>query len=56
MINIMLPYGLQTTQHTSGGAVTAVLASCCENCVEISRNGGPMFYRFFLGKPAMRTR
>ena len=44
----------QTTQPTSGGAVTAVLASCCSNCVEppAPRIGGPI-YRF-LGKPAIR--
>ena len=28
---------LQTTQTTSGGADTEVLASCCGNCVETSR-------------------
>ena len=28
--------GLQTTQHTSGGAVTAD-SSCCANCVEFPR-------------------
>ena len=46
---------LQTTQPTSGGAVTAD-KNCCANCVEPSRpsNGGPI-YRF-LGMPAMRTR
>ena len=46
---------LQTTQPTSGGAVTAD-SSCCANCVEPPRpsNGGPI-YRF-LGMPAMRTR
>ena len=41
---------LQTTQPTSGGAVT-VDSSCCANCVEPPSNGGPI-YRF-LG---MRTR
>ena len=43
------------TQHTSGGAVTAV-TNCCANCVETSRpsNGGTI-YRFF-GKPVMRAR
>ena len=36
--------GLQTTQHTSGGAVTAD-SSCCANCVEPSAPsiGGPFF-------------
>ena len=29
-------YGLQTTQPTSGGAVT-VVSSCCANCVEPPR-------------------
>ena len=29
-------YGLQTTQPTSGGTVTAV-TNCCANCVELSR-------------------
>ena len=45
---------LQTTQPTSGGAVTAD-NSCCANCVEPSAptKGGPI-YRF-LGMPAMRT-
>ena len=45
---------LQTTQPTSGGAVTAD-SSCCANCVKPPRpsNGGPI-YRF-LGMPAMRT-
>ena len=49
------PPRLQTTQHTSGGAVT-VVSSCCANCVEppAPSNGGPI-YRF-LGMPAMRTR
>ena len=36
---------LQTTQSTSGVAVTAVLASCYANCVETSHpsNGGPIY-------------
>ena len=38
---------------TSGGAVTAN-SSCCANCGEPLRNGGPI-YRFF-GMPAMQTR
>ena len=42
--------GIETTQPTSGGAVT-VDSSCCSNCVEPSR----LIYRFF-GMPAMRTR
>ena len=44
----------QTTQHTSGGAVTAVLTSCCSNCVETfcPQQMGPDF----LGKSVMRTR
>ena len=49
----MRPCWLQTTQPTSGGAVT-VVSSCCANCVEPPRNGGPI-YRF-LGMPAIRTR
>ena len=46
---------LQTTQPTSGGAVT-VVSSCCANCVNLPAPsiGGPI-YRF-LGMPAMRTR
>ena len=46
---------LQTTQPTSGGAVT-VDSSCCANCVELSRpqRWGPDLP--FFGKPAMRTR
>ena len=40
---------LQTTQPTSGGAVTAN-SNCCANCVE----WGPDLP--FLGMPAMRTR
>ena len=47
---------LETTQPSSGGAVTAN-SSCCANCVEPPRppsNGDPI-YRFF-GMPAMRTR
>ena len=45
---------LQTTQPTSGGAVT-VDSSCCANCVEPPRPNGGTIYRF-LGMPAMRTR
>ena len=47
--------GLQTTQPTSGGAVT-VVSSCCANCVEPPRpqQWGPDLP--FLGMPAMRTR
>ena len=47
---------LQTTQPTSGGAVTAD-KNCCANCVEPSRpqQWGPDL-PFFLGMPAMRTR
>ena len=47
--------GLQTTQPTSGGAVTAD-KNCCANCVEPSRpqQWGPDL--LFLGMPAMRTR
>ena len=46
---------LQTTQPTSGGAVTAA-KNCCANCVEPSRpqQWGPDLP--FLGMPAMRTR
>ena len=46
---------LQTTQPTSGAAVTAN-KNCCANGVKPSRpsNGSPI-YRF-LGMPAMRTR
>ena len=46
---------LQTTQPTSGGAVTAD-KNCCANCVEPSRpqQWGPDLP--FLGMPAMRTR
>ena len=42
---------LQTTQPTSGGAVTAN-SSCCANCVEPPRpsNGGPI-YRFWACPP-----
>ena len=49
-----LPW-LQTTQPTSGGAVT-VVSSCCANCVEPPRpqQWGPDLP--FLGMPAMRTR
>ena len=47
-----VPCRLQTTQHTSSGAVTAD-SSCCANCVEPSRNGGPIHR--FSGMPAMRT-
>ena len=47
---------LQTTQPTSGGAVTAV-TNCCANCVETSRSQQWGFRStVFLGKPAMRTR
>ena len=44
---------LQTTQPTSGGAVTAV-TNCCANCVEHSRpqQWGPDIP--FYGKPVMR--
>ena len=48
--------GLQTTQPTSGGAVTAD-TNCCANCVDTSlpqSNEGPI-YRF-LGKPVTRNR
>ena len=47
---------LQTTQPTSGGAVTAD-SSCCANCVDPTRpqHWGPDL-PFFLGMPAMRTR
>ena len=47
--------GLQTTQPTSGGAVTADSSSCA-NCVEPLRpqQWGPDLP--FLGMPAMRTR
>ena len=47
--------GLQMTQLTSGGAVTAD-SSCCANCVEPPRpqHVGPIYH--FLGMPAMRTR
>ena len=34
--NLPHVYGLQTTQHTRGGAVTAV-TNCCANCDETSR-------------------
>ena len=46
---------LQTTQPTSGGAVTAD-SSCCANCVEPPRpqQWGPDLP--FFGMPAMRTR
>ena len=46
---------LQTTQPTSGGAVT-VISSCCANCVEPPRpqQWGPDLP--FFGMPAMRTR
>ena len=45
----------QTTQPTSGGAVT-VVSSCCANCVEPPRpqQWGPDLP--FFGMPAMRTR
>ena len=33
MNNVNIWFRLQTTQHTSGGAVTAV-TNCCANCVE----------------------
>ena len=46
---------LQTTQHTSGGAVTAD-SSCCANCVEPSRPPQWGFDLPFLGMPAIRTR
>ena len=48
--------GLQTTQPTSGGAVTSD-SSCCANCVKLSRpqQWGPDL-PFFPGMPAMRTR
>ena len=44
---------LQTTQPTSGGAVTAV-TNCCANCVEPSRpsNGGPIYRFFWASGPA----
>ena len=47
---------LQTTQPTSGGAVTAD-KSCCANSVEPSRpqQWGPDLPCFDLGMPAMRT-
>ena len=47
--------GLQTTQPTSGRAVTAD-SSCCANCVEPPRpqQWGPDLP--FVGMPAMRTR
>ena len=47
---------LQTTQPTSGGAVTADSSSCA-NCFEPSRPQqiGGQIYRFW-GMPAMRTR
>ena len=43
---------LQTTQPTSGGAVT----NCCTNCVEPSRAQQWEPHLPFLGKPPMRTR
>ena len=45
---------LQTTQPTSGGAVTAE-SSCCANCVEPLR-GGPIYRFLGMPQPAMRTR
>ena len=36
IITVNLLLGLQTTQPTSGGAVT-VVSSCCANCVEPPR-------------------
>ena len=33
---------LQTTQPTSGGPVT-VVTTCCANCIQTSRNGGPIY-------------
>ena len=56
--SVLIPIlGLQTTQPTSGGGVTAV-TNCCANCVELSRTqqwGGGRF-TVFLGKPVMWTR
>ena len=46
---------LQTTQPTSGGAVTAD-SSCCANCVEPPRPQQWGRDLPFLGMPAMRTR
>ena len=47
---------LQTTQPTSGGAVT-VVSSCCANCVEppAPSNGGPI-YRVFSSVFAITER
>ena len=55
MAVVMLVSWLQTTQPTSGGAVTAD-SSCCANCVEPPRlqQWGPDLP--LLGMPAMRTR
>ena len=46
---------LQTTQSTSGGAVTAVI-DCCANCVKTSRPSNRCPIYRFLGKTAMQTR
>ena len=46
---------LQTTQPTSGGAVTAD-PSCCANCVETPHPQQWVSDLPFLGMPAMRTR
>ena len=43
MKGIMLSCRLQTTQPTSGGAVT-VVSSCCANCVELTAITGPLSY------------
>ena len=44
---------IQTTQPTSGGAVTAVI-NCCANCVETSRPQQWVPELPFLDKPAMQ--
>ena len=47
--------GLQTIQHTSGGAVTAVTNGCA-HCVEVSRPEHWVLDLPYLGKPVMQTR
>ena len=54
LFNAML--WLQTTQLTCGGAVTAVLISCCANYVETSRPQQWGSNLPCLVKPAIRTR
>ena len=47
---------IQSTQPTSGGAVTTVKADCCANCVETPRPQKWVPDLPYFGKPTMRTR